>query len=459
MENVDVITIGAGGGAYPGAFRLAAAGKTVVMVDTKGVMSGNCLSEGCVPSKAIREMAQLNRRRRRFTNYGIEGDASVNFQKILQHKEDVQNARYEMHSRELAEASNLTLMKGTAEFLDSHSVLVHSEEGETRYSAGSVVIASGSETATPRIEGIENCISSGDIFGLHPALTELPSSMAIIGGGYIGLETASMFAALGTQVTLLEYLPTVLSNMDADFVSKLVSVLDPSIRLLTSSAVKRIERTGNGRRIHYVMNGQEQTVEAECALSATGRRPVLPKGTEAAGIAFTPKGITVDMAMRTNVSGVYATGDVNGLKPLFHAAVRMSLVAANNILSGGRGADYVDLPSIPTTVFTLPAGAVVGLTRAEARQRGIQTLEGYYELERDSRAQIFGETDGEIRLFFERETMKLVGGWVIGIDAGNLIGEIGMALALGANVHDVASFSDQHPMASEGISAAARQLV
>ncbi|MBX8643321.1 MAG: dihydrolipoyl dehydrogenase [Thermoplasmata archaeon] len=457
MEKTDVITIGAGGGAYPGAFELSRANRKVVMVDIKGVTSGNCLSEGCIPSKTVRETAVMFSRSRRFASYGIDGKIFVDYSKIVEHKDAVQQARYAMHERELSSFPGLELVKGMAEIQDDHHVLVHTESGDKEYSADYIIIASGSESWRPSIEGIEHCIDSRDIFSLNPTLRQVPESLTVIGGGYIGLETASMFAALGSKVTLLEFMPRVLSNMDEDFVSGLVSLLDPSIEILTSASVTRVVDDGKAKRTSFTLNGKEREVESDVVLCATGRRPVIPEGADRIGIRRTKNGITVDASMRTNIDNIYATGDVNGLKPLFHAAVRMSLVAAHNILSGRKTSDYVDLLSIPTTVFTIPAGAVVGVTRKEAS--GIRLIEGHYRFEGDSRAQIFGETEGEIRLFFDAMTTKLVGGWVMGIDAGNLIGEIAAALSLGAKAIDLANMSNQHPMASEGISSAAREVV
>jgi len=457
MEKVDVITIGAGGGAYPGAFELSKAGKKVVMVDTKGVMSGNCLSEGCIPSKTIREIAVMLLRSKRFTSYGIGVNTFADYSKIIEHKDAVQQARYAMHSRELSVFPGLELVKGRAEIQDNHHVLVHTDSDSKEYCADYMIIASGSESSRPSIEGIEYCIDSSDIYSLNPTIRQVPARMTIIGGGYIGLETASMFAALGSKVTLLEFMPRVLSNMDEDFVSGLVSLLDPSIEILTSASVTHIVDDGKVKRTSFIFNGKEREVESDVVLCATGRRPVIPEGADKIGIKRTKMGITVDTSMRTNIDNIYATGDVNGLKPLFHAAVRMSLVAAHNILSGSKTSDYVDLLSIPTTIFTIPGGAVVGVTRNDAS--GIKLIEGHYRFEGDSRAQIFGETGGEIRLFFDAMTTKLVGGWVVGIDAGNLIGEIAAALSLGAKAIDLANLANQHPMASEGISAAAREIV
>jgi dihydrolipoamide dehydrogenase len=162
--------------------------------------------------------------------------------------------------------------------------------------------------------------------------------------------------------------------------------------------------------------------------------------------------------MKTAVPHIYAAGDVNGITPLFHAAVRQSLVAANNIMGGGKTCDYFDASAVPTTIFTIPEAAYVGLTPDRAREAGRPVLAGSYLFAEDSRAQILGETGGGITLLFEPGSLRLLGGTVVGVDAANLIGEIGLALSGGLTAYDLARYSDQHPMASEGVGKAARTL-
>jgi dihydrolipoamide dehydrogenase len=194
-------------------------------------------------------------------------------------------------------------------------------------------------------------------------------------------------------------------------------------------------------------------------LLAVGRHPVLPEGLGEVGIAVKAGRPVVNTALQTSLPHVYATGDVNGLSMLFHSAVRQSLVAASAILNGNRPTDYFDPDSVPTTIFTLPEASFVGLLPAAATAAGIEILEAAYSFEEDSRAQIMGETGGEIRLFFSPRSLRILGGWIVGVDAANLIGEVGTAVSAGLTAYQMARFADQHPMASEGIGKAARQLV
>ncbi|OYV75663.1 MAG: dihydrolipoyl dehydrogenase [Chromatiales bacterium 21-64-14] len=459
MENVDVLTIGAGGGAYPAAFRLARAGRRVVMVDPKGVMSGNCLAEGCVPSKAVREMAALRRQAARLGAAAGVAVAAPDYGAVVAHKDHVQRARYGQHAEELERAgARLRLVRGVARLRDAHTVVVESARGEVTFRAADVILASGGEIATPSVPGTEFALSSRDLYALDPNLRDLPATLVVIGGGYIGLETASFFQAFGCRVTILEMRERLLPGMDATFTAELVALLDPGIECVTGARVLRIEERGSGYGVVFEAGGAQQERSADRVLLAAGRRPVYPEGLADLDVRLGPAGVEVDAAMRTGVPGLWACGDVNGRVPLFHAAVRQSLVAAHNILGGEGPLDYFDFDAVPMAVFTLPGGAVVGLTRDAAAARGIETIEASYSFAEDSRAQILGETAGGIRLFFEAGSLRLIGGWVVGLDAEHLIGEIGLAVAGRRSAYELAAFPDQHPMAAEGICKAARGL-
>lgn len=463
-EHVDAITLGAGGGAYPAAFALADAGRHVVMVDGKGVMSGNCLAEGCVPSKAVYEMAEL---RRRMAAAPVERalgglDKSVDYAGVVAWKDAVQEDRYHQHAGELDHAAErLRLVRGTGRLLDAHSVEVSADGSSETFHADQIVIATGADVFIPPIPGAELCVTSTDLFALHPKVTALPERLAVVGGGYIGLEVACMLHAFGSEVTVIEALPELLSGMDPDFVSLLSAGIDPSIAIRLSAQVAGIvKRPGGGFSVQVREGGTEDTVDADLVLMAVGRRPVIPEGATELGLPMEGHGLAVEPSMQIpGHPDLYAPGDVNGRSMLFHSAVRQSLVAAHNILAGNHVVDRMDFDAVPATIFTAPEGAYVGLTRASAAKRHLAVAEGAYVFKDDSRAQILGETYGEIRLFFAAESLRLLGAWVVGIDAAQLIGQIGEAAAAGLTAYDLARFADQHPTAAEGIGKAARSLV
>lgn len=457
-ETVDVLTIGAGGGAYPAAFRLARAGLSVVMTDPKGVMSGNCLYEGCVPSKAIRETGEILESQRRFADLGLSGQVQVDYPRMVAHKDAIQARRYAQHAQELATCPNLQLIPGSARFIDPHTVAVSTGEGERRFHCRHVIIASGADVFVPPIPGAEHCLTSHDLYKPDPVLKILPKRMVVIGGGYIGLETASFFAAFGTRVVLLQKGPQILSGMDPNMVATLLPLLSANIEMILNADVERVEARGSQRRVYYRQGGTEQQAEGDVALMAVGRHPVIPAGTAEIGIEVGKHGIVVGPSLQTRFPHIYAAGDVNGQVPLFHAAVRQSLVAAHNILGGDRALDYADFHHVPTTIFTLPGAAYIGLTATQAAAQGIEVIAGAYDFSEDSRAQILEAMGGGIRLFFAPGSLRLLGGWIVGIDAGQLIGEIGLAVAKGLTAHDLAAFADQHPMSAEGIGKAARSI-
>lgn len=463
MREVDTVTLGAGGGAYPAAFALARAGRQVVMVDAKGVMSGNCLAEGCVPSKAVFEVAELRRRLRLAPMGGALGQLGdpVDYQAVVAHKDDVQRTRYRQHDAELAvESRRLQLRHGTAKLLDAHTIEVATDAGVEQFRAGHVIVATGSDVFIPPIPGAELCVTSHDLFALDPAVTALPERLAVIGGGYIGLEVACMFQGLGSTVTVVEALDQLLSGMDPDFVTLVADGLDPAITVRLGAAVTGITKSGSGLEVHYSHGGAAHQVEVDLVLMAVGRHPVIPEGAEAIGLTLDGRGLAVGPSLQVPTHPhIYAPGDVNGRSPLFHSAVRQSLVAAHNILAGDRVVDRMDFTSVPTTIFTAPEGAYVGVIRSTASSQGIPVIEAAYALRTDSRAQILAEPYGEIRLFFHAESLQILGGWVVGIDAAQLVGEIGQAVAAGLTAYDLARFADQHPTAAEGISRAARSVV
>ncbi|MGC8588625.1 MAG: dihydrolipoyl dehydrogenase [Hydrogenobaculum sp.] len=451
MIEVDVLTIGAGGGAYPGAFRLARAGFSVLMVDKKGVMSGNCLAEGCVPSKAIREQIHTYLRFKVFNNVDVEMD----YKRILSKKDEVQNIRYKLHEEELKAFKNLKLIKGVARFKDEHTVVVESDKGEEVVKAKYIIIASGADVFVPPIKGKEYAITSTDIYKLNPNLTYVPKEFAIVGGGYIGLETAFYFANLGSNVYIFEKLDRVLAGIDRYATQTLLKYLPKNIKIFTSVEVQEIALKDKKKVISYKEGDTIKSLEVDEVLMAVGRKPVIPEGAQ--NFLKISKAIDVNSACQTNIPHIYASGDVNGKIPLFHTAIRQSLVCAHNIMANNTPVDYADFENVPFTVFTIPAMAFVGITKEKAENLNMDIVETSFDLKEDSRAEIYAE-EGELRLFFDAKSLKLVGAYIVGTDAEQLVSHLGLAIKLGATARDLAEYQDQHPMTQECISKAARKL-
>ncbi|WP_287950345.1 dihydrolipoyl dehydrogenase [Acidiplasma sp.] len=450
MEHYDVITIGAGGACYPAAFRLDQSGYSVLMVDKKGVLSGNCLSEGCVPSKTIIENVHNYARVKKFYSFNID------YEKIIERKDSVQKIRYANHDREIKN-SGVTLLKGAASIVDEHTVKVNADGVEKLYSADYIIIGTGTDTFVPDIPGKEYAYVSGDIFRINPSFRKIPDSVVIIGGGYIGLETASFLSILGSRVKLVEVKDRILIDMDKEIIDKLYPLL-PEMDVYFNNEVKSIEKVNERYKVNLLQdNGNRESIYADAVIMATGREPVLPDGLDKIGIVYDRHGIKVNSGMQTNIKNIYATGDVNGITPLFHAAKRQSLVAAHNIMSDGKLTDYYDPLSVPYTLYTIPQMSYVGITPEYAIRNNIEYTEVKYDLKEDTLAEAFDEMYGEITLLVDKR-MKIIGGYAIGNDAGNVINEIAFAVKNGLTARDFAEMAHQHPMTFEGLDTAARKL-
>ena len=450
---VNVLIIGAGGGAYPAAFKLAGSGKTVLMADPKGVLGGNCLYLGCIPSKTVRELIEINNRSGRLL--GSKNDA--NFRLIQQHKDDVQQMRFNQHVQEMSEFTNLKFIKGKVSFTGKKSAEISTEEDVIEVEFDYAIIATGTVVSRISFPGSEFCITSDDIFSFGSPFRSVPKKMVIVGGGYIALEVAAMFHAIGTEVHLFVRTETVLRNVDRDLVNIAYPLVAP-YQVHMNTSIKEITGKKDNLNVKYIENGNELSMDTNQVLLAVGRKGVVPEGMDQVGVKYSSNGIIeVDDTLQTNIPYIFATGDITGRTPYFHAAVRESIVAANNIM--GDTTDKMDFVNVPVSIFTFPPVSYIGILRNEAKKRGIDIVETSYSMSGDSRAQIYGEQDGEIRLFFERKTGKIIGGWVVGIDAPELVNEIGTAVFNSLTAKDISMFPDQHPTTNEGISKAARNWV
>ncbi|WP_337860924.1 dihydrolipoyl dehydrogenase [Ferroplasma sp.] len=450
MESYDVITIGAGGACYPAAFRLKKSGFSVLMVDDKGIMSGNCLSEGCVPSKAIIETVHNYKRMKDFASFELK------YSDVIKRKDKVQKIRYEHHEKELMDAG-LEILKGTAKILDDKAVEVKTEKGNLTLNYKHLIIGSGAYTFIPKIKGIEYAINSANLFKIDPEVKKIPESIAIIGGGYIGVETASYMSLMGSRVELLERSNRILMDMDSSIVEKLTALL-PEMRIHLNNEVIAIEKYGNRYKTIVKDNdGNTDNVITDMVMIATGREPNFPEGLKEAGIEFDRHGIHVNSGMQTNIKNIYATGDVNGIAPLFHAARRQSLVAAYNIMAGDTVIDRFSKKAVPFTLYSVPNMSFAGITPEIAGKENIKYTSVTYKMSDDTLAEVYNEMDGEITLLFDEDSV-LIGGYIIGNDAGNIINEICMGISKGLTARDFAELAHQHPMTFEGLDTAARKL-
>ncbi|SCC93636.1 putative Dihydrolipoyl dehydrogenase [Thiomonas sp. X19] len=455
---VDCLILGAGGAGYPAAFFLAQAGKSALMVDPIGNLGGDCLAEGCVPSKAVREAALVRGLADKFAHFGLRGAApAVDWRAVMARKDRVQQTRYAQHGEEIAQGGAL-FVHGRGAITAPDRARIDAANGSTReVGFRHLILATGSRPARLPIPGAELAITSHELFRLGADLPQ-PEHLVIIGGGYIGVETASMLQALGTRATVLEYTAQLLPGFDAELATFLHASLAQRVRIELSAQVLGIERNGADFTVRYRQNGQEHTVQGDAVLMATGRVPVLPEGFAHLGLQVEHGHVVVDATLRTTNPQVWAPGDVNGRSMLFHSAVRQSLVAAHCIAAGGQAVDRMRFDAVPMTVFTEPELAHVGLTaaQAEAAFGAGAVAVTHYDYATDSRAQIYGETLGFIKLVFDLRNGLLLGAQIAGMDAAQLIAPLALALEQGLGAAALAETAFPHPMLSEGINKAAR---
>jgi dihydrolipoamide dehydrogenase len=457
-DAVDVVVVGAGGGEYPAAFLLAAAGRSVVMADPLGNLGGDCLAEGCVPSKAVREVTVMAARARRQAEFGLRGQApEADCPEVLARKDQVQRARYDQHTAELA-SSQVRFHAGRARIVTPDAVEIEDSGGPHRYTFGDLVIGTGSAPSRLAVPGAELALTPNDLFRLGATLA-FPERPVIIGGGYIGVEVASMLQNLGARPTVLEATGSLLPGFDTGLAEGLRAALARRVCIHTDAFVTAIERAGGGAgyRVQYRHGGEDTVAEGDAVVMATGRHVVLPDGVEHLGL--TP-GVppAVDHQLRTASPRVYAPGDVNARSMLFHSAVRQSLVAAHVILAGGQPVDAMNFEAVPMTVFTEPEAAHTGLTQDAATRRFGDVTVTRYDYAGDARAQILRETEGLITLVWDGHSGRLVGAQVLGADAAQLIAPLALAVQAGLPAAALAEAAFPHPMISEGIGNAAREM-
>lgn len=447
--------IGAGPGGYETAVAAAKKGMDVTIV-SMGPLGGTCLNEGCIPTKCLCRSAEVVSTLREAEAFGAT-DVSFGFDlaaAMARKDEVVGNLRSGVEF--LLKNPHITLLYGKASIAGPNAVRVElAEGGETVVESDYIIIATGSESAFLPITGADKCITSREML----SLTSIPSSLAIIGGGVIGLEFASIFAAFGTTVTVVEYCKNILPRFEEDLSKRLKQSLSKKgISIITSAEVTAV--SDDGRKVSFLQKGKPSEVEADMVLMAVGRRPRLETlNLEEAGIAFTRRGVTVNGYMQTSVPSIYAIGDVTGGMMLAHAATFQGLRALNHILAGQPAEGPVDgirLDVVPAAVFTSPEAAMVGLTEAECEAKGIavKCLKSFFRA--NGKALSLGEPDGFCKLIVAEEDEKILGCHLFGAHAADIVQEATVLIHRGATLPEFREVIHAHPTLGEVLQEAAR---
>jgi dihydrolipoamide dehydrogenase len=452
----DLLVLGAGPGGYSAAFRAADLGLKTVLVERYPTLGGVCLNVGCIPSKALLHVAAVMDEASHFAELGIEfGPPKVDLSKLLAHKNKVVGKLTGGLSA-MAKMRKVTVVQGTGEFADPHHLKVSMADGKTQtLKFRNAIIAAGSEAVKlpflpkddPRV-----VTSTGAL-----ELRQQPKRMLIVGGGIIGLEMGTVYSTLGARLDVVEMLDGLMQGADRDLVKvwqKMNARRFDNVMLKTKTV--GAEATAEGIRVRF--EGEAAPKEPQLydlVLQAVGRVPNGKRiGAEKAGVAVGDRGfIPVDAQMRTNVPHIFAIGDIVGQPMLAHKAVHEAHVAAE--VAAGDTKSQFDARVIPSVAYTDPEVAWVGLTEDEAKAKGIAVKKGLFPWSASGRAIANTRDEGFTKLLFSADDHRILGGGIVGTHAGDMIGEVALAIEMGADEVDIGKTIHPHPTLGESIGMAA----
>ena len=453
-EHAQLVVLGGGPGGYPAAFEAADHGLDVVLVDQDPQPGGVCLNRGCIPSKALLHVAKLINEARESAAWGISyGEPQIDLDKLRDFKNGVVG-QLTGGIRQLCKARGVKLVQARGEFESSSSLkLTHPDGSASSLSFDHCIIAVGSRPAVPGFLNIDDGRVMDSTAALN--LPDIPGRLLVIGGGYIGLEMGCVYAALGSKVTVVEMLPSILAGADRDLVNPLKKRLDEQFEAIyTSTRVLGIKATDEGIVAELEGEGVTSPQTFDRVLISVGRIPNGKGiGLENTRAKVTDRGfIEVDRSMRTADPKLLAIGDVAGEPMLAHKATREAKVAVEVLL--GEPAEF-DNVAIPAVVFTDPEVAWCGLTEAQAKEQGIEVNVVRFPWGASGRAQAIARTDGLTKILFEPKTERVLGVGIVGSGAGELIAEGVLAVETAAVARDLAESIHAHPTLSETIMEAA----
>jgi dihydrolipoamide dehydrogenase len=454
MVNYDIIIIGSGPGGYVAAIRAARLGLKTAVVE-RAELGGICLNWGCIPTKSLLKSAQVLEHGRHAAEYGITaGPVAPDFNAIIARSREVAG-KMSRGVQFLFKKNNITLIEGHGRLTAGKQVEVTTAAGEkTRYTAPHVILATGARSR--QLPAIPQ--DGQRVIGYRQALTldRLPASMIVVGSGAIGSELAFFYRAMGTRVTLVEFMPTILPLEDEE-ISKQVarSFKKGGIEVLVKSSVEGVERDGEKLKVQVRnKSGAIEVHETDILLSAVGITPNTDDlGLEEAGVLVENGRVKVDARYRTSVEGVYAIGDIIPGPALAHVASAEAICCVEHI-AGLHDATPVDYSAIPGCTYTTPEVASVGLTEARALEEGHAVKVGKFPLSASGKATTAGATEGFIKLIFNADDDTLLGAHLVGLNVTELIAEMVLARRLKLKAHDIARTIHPHPTLSEALAEA-----
>lgn len=451
MNKSDLIIIGAGPGGYETALAAAHSGKSVTLFEGAH-LGGTCLNEGCIPTKCLCKNAEVIAQFKESEIFGIDNFTfEFDFNKVMSRKNEVVNTLRSGIDMMMKQAK-VNVVSEYASFKDAHTIIA----GEQEYTADNIIIATGSVSRSLPIEGADlECVkTSTDMLNID----YVPESLTIVGGGVIGMEFASIFNAMGSKVTVVEFMKQILPPFDADIAKRLKQALSKKgIEIITSAAVKKIEQNSEYEIVTtYECKDKLKTVTSSDLLMAVGRAPRLDNlNLEAAGVTFTPRGIAVDDNMRTNIPHIFAIGDVNARMMLAHVATFQGQRALNAI---DRRTDNINFDIVPSAVFTQPECGMAGMTQEQCKNQGIEIKVGTSFFRANGKALALGESEGLCKLIFRADDMKLIGAHIMGVQAADLAQQAADLMNRNTTHAQMLDIIFGHPTVSEVLLSAAHNL-
>ncbi|MEO0891444.1 MAG: dihydrolipoyl dehydrogenase [Pseudomonadota bacterium] len=452
MASYDVIVIGSGPGGYVAAIRCAQLGLKTACVEGRETLGGTCLNVGCIPSKALLHATHmLHEAEHNFATMGLKGKTpSVDWKQMLTYKADTigQNTK---GIEFLFKKNKIDWLKGWGSIPEPGKVKV----GDDVHEAKNIIVASGSEaTSLPGVEVDEKIVvtSTGAL-----ELSKIPKKMVVIGAGVIGLELGSVYARLGSDVTVVEFLDAITPGMDAEVQKTFQKMLKKQgLNFIMGAAVQSVDATKTKAKVNYKLrkDDSDHQLDTDIVLVSTGRKPYTDGlGLEALGVAMTDRGqIKTDDQWRTNVPGIFAIGDAIEGPMLAHKAEDEGMAAAE-VIAGKHG--HVNYGVIPGVIYTHPEVACVGKTEEELNAQGVAYKAGKFSFMGNGRAKAVFAGDGFVKLLADANTDRILGAHIIGPMAGDLIHEICVAMEFGASAEDMALTCHAHPTFSEAVREAA----
>ena len=451
--DAEVVVLGAGPGGYTAAFRAADLGKKVVLIERYPTLGGVCLNVGCIPSKALLHVAKVITEAADMAHSGISfGKPAVDLAKLRDWKSGVVGKLTRGLSG-LARQRKVQVVTGKGTFVTPHSIKVETADGTKIVGFDHCIIAAGSSAA--RIPGFpyddRRIVDSTGAL----ELPDIPKRLLVIGGGIIGLEMATVYDALGSRISVVEMMDSLIPGADRDVVKILQKRIEKRYEaILLGTKVARVEPQQSGLRVTFEGGKAPQPQTFDAILMAVGRRPNGGEiGADAAGVNVDARGyIPVDKQLRTNVPHIHAIGDICGEPMLAHKATHEGKIAAE-VIAGHKA--YFDARAIPSVAYTDPEIAWMGLTETQAEADGVQYDKAVFPWAASGRALATGRDDGMTKLLFDRESRRLLGAAMVGVNAGELIAETVLALEMGADMVDIGLTIHPHPTLSETVCFAA----